>query len=164
VVGATHYNVYRSEAACGASFIRVGRVDAPAESFSDLEVAEGIQYFYRIEAVTETDSCASTLSECIPVTLTDPPVITGAELKLRIQNGAVVVCKLTITGRGFHPGCVVRINGQDAPKSLYQSENEVVAKGGAKLKKMLPKHQTVQLTVYNPDDGQTSAPWPFARP
>jgi hypothetical protein len=163
IEGAKHYNVYRSEAGCGASFIRVGRVDAPAVSFSNFEVAKGIQYYYRVEAVTDTDSCASALSWCKPVTLSATPVITGVEFKLRVENGAVV-CKLILTGRGFHPGCVVRINGQDAPKSICQSESEVVAKGGAKLKKMLPKHREVQLTVYNPDDGQTSAPWPFTRP
>jgi hypothetical protein len=93
----------------------------------------------------------------------EQPAITGLAFKLTVHDGVVLVCKLTVTGRDFQPGCVVKINGQPAPKNLYQSETQVLAKGGAKLKKMLPKGQTHQITVTNPD-GQTSNPSPFVRP
>lgn len=91
------------------------------------------------------------------------PMVTGVEFKIQVQNGVVLMCKLTLKGTNFQQGCVVNINGQRAPKILYHESTEVLAKGGAKLAKMLPKHTSVNLTVVNPD-GQTSNPYPFTRP
>ncbi len=91
------------------------------------------------------------------------PQISGVAFKFQKQNGVVLVCKLTLTGANYQSGCVVQINGQQAPKTLFTSGSQVLAKGGAKLAKMLPKHTSVNLTVVNPD-GQTSNPYPFTRP
>jgi hypothetical protein len=91
------------------------------------------------------------------------PTINQATFKLQMQNGVVLVCKLTLQGTNFESGCVVLIDGQPAPKSHYDASTQVVAKGGAKLKKMLPKGRALAITVRNPG-GQTSAPWSFTRP
>lgn len=91
------------------------------------------------------------------------PTINQATFKLQMQNGVVLVCKLTLQGTNFESGCVVLIDGQPAPKSHYDGSTQVVAKGGAKLKKMLPKGRALAITVRNPG-GQTSAPWSFTRP
>ncbi len=91
------------------------------------------------------------------------PQINGVSFKFQKQNGVILVCKLTLTGANYEPNCVVNINGQPAPKTLYTSGLAVTAKGGAKLSKMLPKHTEVALTIVNPG-GQTSAPFPFTRP
>lgn len=90
------------------------------------------------------------------------PMINGVEFKFQKQNGVVLVCKLTLSGANYESGSMVLIEGQPAPKVLYVSSNQVVAKGGAKLNKMLPKGRAVALTVRNPD-GQTSTAWSFER-
>lgn len=95
-------------------------------------------------------------------TAEDGPVIYGHLWRLEEEDG-VLVCRLKLFGLGFAEGCEVQINGQPAPKSIFKGESEVVAKGGAKLKKMLPKGQVHQLTVANPD-GQVSPAYPFTRP
>jgi N-acetylglucosamine-6-sulfatase len=69
--------------------------------------------------------------------------------------------KLTVVGSGFKSGCNVKIDGQSAPATTYQSASKVVASGGA-LKGMLPRGVPVQITVANPD-GSTSAPYAFKR-
>ena len=111
----------------------------------------------------EEDSVERPCAASAGSTLADAPQISGYEFKHREQNGVVLVCKLTLYGQNFQPDCAIKINGQPAPKSVFVYDNEVVAKGGAKLKKMLPKGQVVQVTVTNPD-GQTSNPYPFTRP
>jgi len=92
----------------------------------------------------------------------ETPVINGVEFKFQKENGVILVCKLTLTGSHYEAGSVVLIDGQPVPKMLYVSSSQVVAKGGAKLNKMLPKGRAVALTVKNPG-GQTSAPWSFER-
>ena len=59
----------------------------------------------------------------------DQPVINGVEFKLHVKDGVVLVCKLTLTGQNFQAGCTVKINGQPAPKTLFKSASEVLAKG-----------------------------------
>lgn len=105
-------------------------------------------------------SSATSAQDVVPQ---DGPAINGVQFKLRVENGVVVQCRLTLYGSGFEGGCEVHVNGQPAPKSIFESQGEVHAKGGAKLKKMLPKGQVHQLTVRNPD-GQVSPAYPFTRP
>lgn len=65
---ATKYNIYRNELNCDAGFTKVGSVNAPATTFVDTTVVNGMQYFYRIQAVANSESCSSPLSNCAVIT------------------------------------------------------------------------------------------------
>jgi hypothetical protein len=45
---------------------------------------------------------------------------------------------------------------------VYKSATLVQASGGSALKALVPKGQTVQITVTNNDDGGVSAPFSFS--
>lgn len=68
VANAQRYIVYRNDISCDAGFTKVGEATAPATSFVDNTVVNGIPYYYRLQAVTDTDSCASPMSTCGVVT------------------------------------------------------------------------------------------------
>jgi hypothetical protein len=72
----------------------------------------------------------------------------------RIQGGGSPY-KLKVFGSGFMPGAVVLINGARAPLSQVKSSTQIVAKGDALLKAMLPKGVPVTIQVQNPDGGIT---------
>ena len=64
VAGATRYLVFRNEAGCDAGYTRVAEVTAPTTTYTDTTVVNGIEYFYRVQAVTASDSCAGPMSSC----------------------------------------------------------------------------------------------------
>lgn len=68
VSGATRYFIYRNETSCDSGFTKIGTVNAPATNFTDSPLANGITYYYRIQAATNNDSCVSTMSNCINLT------------------------------------------------------------------------------------------------
>ncbi len=85
-----------------------------------------------------------------------PPVITSVQ---HLGNPF----RLRVLGSNFHPGCILRINGNPAPATSFKNNGKLVAKGGAALKAMVPAGVLVQITVLNTDDGGVSAPFPFSR-
>jgi|GEM_PF-2978799 len=105
---------------------------------------------------TATDALGQTASAFVAVTAVNPPVLASALKK----TGPF---RLKVRGSNFHPGAQVLVNGTPVPETRRRSDTELVARGGAALKALLPKGQTVSLTVLNPDDGGTSAPLPFTR-
>ncbi len=68
VANATRYHIFRNEIGCDAGFTRVATVDAPTTTYTDTTVVNGIEYYYRFQAVTASDSCISHLSACAVVT------------------------------------------------------------------------------------------------
>jgi hypothetical protein len=68
VPGATRYLVYRNDIDCNAGFVKVGEVAAPGLSFTDTNVANHIEYNYRIQPATDIDACAGPMSACEAVT------------------------------------------------------------------------------------------------
>ena len=68
VTNATRYWVYRNEGNCNEGFTRIAVVNAPATTYTDTEVANGITYNYRMLAATASDSCTSGVSGCAGVT------------------------------------------------------------------------------------------------
>ena len=71
--------------------------------------------------------------------------------------------RLKVVGEGFKQGCSVRIGASPAPETAFKNQSLAVAKGGAKLKGMLPRGTAVAVTVVNAD-GESSPPWSFTRP
>ena len=73
VAGAASYDVYRNETDCGAGFTKVG--NSASTTFTDNGVANGVTYYYRVEA-KGTGACPpSPMSNCIslvPVPCTAP--------------------------------------------------------------------------------------------
>ena len=68
VINATRYFVYRNEIDCNAGYTKVAEVGAPTTDFTDTEVVNGIEYYYRVQAATASDSCTSAMSTCLPIT------------------------------------------------------------------------------------------------
>ncbi len=66
VANATRYLVYRNDISCTAGFTKVG--ETSATSFTDETVVNGIEYYYRFQAATASDSCVSAMSACATVT------------------------------------------------------------------------------------------------
>ncbi len=92
-----------------------------------------------------------------PVTITvlQAPVITSV-------SKAGSPFRLKVLGSHFLAGCVVKIDGQAVPQTKFKNDGKLVAKKGRMLKAMVPKGQTVTITVVNPDGG-TSTGYPFTR-
>ncbi len=67
IANATLYNVFRNEISCDAGFTNVGQVDSPTTTFTDENVVNGIEYYYRLQASTDSDSCVSPMSDCMTV-------------------------------------------------------------------------------------------------
>lgn len=65
--------------------------------------------------------------------------------------------RLKVYGGGFAPGCVVKINGVNAPLTEYKNSTLLQVKGGALLKALLPKGVPVLVTVVNPDGGLSNS-------
>jgi PKD repeat protein len=92
-----------------------------------------------------------------PVTITvlQAPVITSV-------SKAGSPFRLKVLGSHFLAGCVVKIDGQAVPQTKFKNDGKVVAKKGRMLKAMVPKGQSVTITVVNPDGG-ISAGYSFTR-
>ena len=65
---ATKYNIYRNELNCNAGFTKIGSVNAPSTTFADTQVVNGMEYYYRIQAIANSESCSSSMSNCISIT------------------------------------------------------------------------------------------------
>jgi hypothetical protein len=61
--------------------------------------------------------------------------------------------RLLITGTGFTNACVVKVNGNDVPTTAFKSATKLVAKGGAAMKSLVPKGETVTISVEDPSGG-----------
>ena len=59
--------------------------------------------------------------------------------------------RLLVLGDRFDGECRIMIDGKAAPKTVLRSPGELLAKGGAALKAMVPKGRQVLVTV---EDGQ----------
>ncbi|HPR62775.1 MAG TPA: proprotein convertase P-domain-containing protein [Thermoanaerobaculia bacterium] len=68
VANATRYFLYRNETDCDAGFTRIATINAPATSYTDTTVVNGLTYFYRLQAASASDSCTSGMSNCEAVT------------------------------------------------------------------------------------------------
>ena len=107
--------------------------------------------------LTVTDSASATATDnhlAISVSAVPPPVVSGVS-----KMGAPF--RLKVEGSGFVSGCAVKINGQSAPATKFKRDSLVIAKGGKALKAMVPKGQTVTITVVNPD-GSSSQGFSFS--
>ena len=108
--------------------------------------------------LTATDAAAHTAVHTLAVNASStvaPPAIASI-----VKKGNPF--RLDITGSDFHSACEVRIDGVAAPQTKVKTSTRVLAKGGGSLKAMVPKGQTVMVTVVNTDDGGISAPFPFS--
>jgi hypothetical protein len=66
VPGADHYVVYRNESGCDAGFRKVGSTSSPL--FTDSGPANGVTYFYRVQASGSSEACTGPMSGCATVT------------------------------------------------------------------------------------------------
>lgn len=127
-----------------------------------LSNAQNTSHIYTIEGTynwtfTSTiENLVCTKSGAISVKSVTPPLISSVTKK-------GYPFKLIIMGENFHPNCVVRIDGVNVPETVFKNANKIVAKGGSALKAMVPVGQTVQITVFNTDDGGISLPFSYTR-
>jgi len=80
VANATRYHVYRNDIGCDASYTRIAEVNAPATSYTDTTVVNGIQYYFVVQALSATDGCTGPVSNCetvMPVPCIPPGSPTG---------------------------------------------------------------------------------------
>ncbi len=105
--------------------------------------------------MTDDESATATGTTTINTTVI-PPIITRL-IKLRGPF------RLKIRGENFHPNSTIKIDGVPVPETKYKNGTKVVAKRGSSLKAMVPKGQTVQITITNNDDGGTSAAFSYTR-
>jgi len=67
VTGATRYFLYRTEGGCASGFTRIAVPTPPTTTYTDTGLVNGANYYYRVQAVTDSDSCTSTVSDCLTV-------------------------------------------------------------------------------------------------
>lgn len=69
VANATRYEIFRNETDCAAGFTRIAAVAAPAATYTDNGVANGITYYYRVQPYYENPpSCTGSfgpISDCV---------------------------------------------------------------------------------------------------
>ncbi len=106
----------------------------------------GLNGTFSVYAMVFDSLGRSAVSETVSITLGNP-VLDGRVQAL--QNPF----RLKVYGSGLQTGCVVKINGANAPLTVYKGSNMVLVKGGNLLKAMLPKGVPVLITVVNPDGG-----------
>lgn len=68
IPSASRYIIYRNELNCDAGYTMIGEVYAPNLDFTDSTAINGMTYYYRIQALTDTDSCFSQMSNCVSIT------------------------------------------------------------------------------------------------
>ena len=105
-------------------------------------------------AVTNPDGQTAFLSGAF--TYIDPPVILGV-------SKASNPFRLKIIGQNFKAGCVIKVNGVPVPATKWKSDARLVARGGARLKALIPLGLQVDITALNVGDGIESSPYAFSR-
>ncbi len=68
ITNATRYFVFRNDTGCDAGFTRIATVAAPTVTYTDLTGTNGLTSYYRVQAVTDNDSCVGPMSACVSVT------------------------------------------------------------------------------------------------
>lgn len=68
VQNASKYEILRAELGCNSSFNKIAEVSAPTTTYTDTEVANNFEYYYRVWAVGSNPSCRSLVSDCLSVT------------------------------------------------------------------------------------------------
>jgi hypothetical protein len=138
-----------------------GLLDVEDTAYTSVDVSEEIV----VAGVTAYSS--DTAAAAVPVTNITDRVFCGDSFP-----GIVNIAKLSgplrlqLTGWNLKQGAAVEIDGAVVPKASYKGTDNgghtiLVAKG-AGLKAMLPKGQTVCVTVRNPD-GRASDCFQYAR-
>ncbi|MGC8762981.1 MAG: PKD domain-containing protein [Acidobacteriota bacterium] len=91
-------------------------------------------------------------------------VYAGIPIPPRIDAVQVLTSpfRLKVTGADFASNASVFLDGTAAPSVTVKSSSKILLGGGQALKNLVPKGQTVLVTVVNPDGG-TSDPYPFTR-
>lgn len=87
--------------------------------------------------------------------------VTFANPSILLVRKAANPLRLIVEGTGFQSGAQVLLGGTPAPLTSFKSATKVVAKGST-LKTLLPKGQSVEVRVVNPDGGR-SGPFFFTR-
>jgi len=64
VTDASSYRVYRNEHGCDRSQVPLGEVAAPATSYVDDALANGVPVYYRVEAIGANSACTGMISAC----------------------------------------------------------------------------------------------------
>jgi hypothetical protein len=129
VPNATRYYVYRNDIGCDAGLTRIAEVAAPATSYTDTTVVNGIIYYYMIQAAAESDSCTSLVSNCsevVPVPCETPTAPTGLTATANGDN------RIDLSWSGGGPAADT-FNVYRAVGSCPQSDYELVAGGIADL-------------------------------
>jgi len=88
VAGATSYKIYRNEIGCGSGDTPIAEVMAPATTYPDVAVANGVEYYYRVQAVGASDTCVSGFSSCQTATPVAPLVAANIYMVLD-QSGSM---------------------------------------------------------------------------
>jgi hypothetical protein len=65
VAGAGEYRVLRTENGCGYSMNVVDTLTAPLTQYDDVDLPNGFDYYYRVQAVGANPACESAVSNCV---------------------------------------------------------------------------------------------------
>ncbi len=127
----------------------ISTLQAPTHTY------EGTAAYAWVLTVTDAQGRTAAASDTVYVGIPIPP---------RIDNVQVLTSpfRLKLTGADFAPGASVFLDGTAAPSVTVKSSSKILLGGGKDLKALVPKGQTVLVTVVNPDGG-TSEPYPFTR-
>ncbi len=68
VPGATNYLILRNEQGCDTAFTLIDTVTAPGTSYTDMDLPNGFQVYYAVQAQGSNTACESALSNCMAVT------------------------------------------------------------------------------------------------
>jgi hypothetical protein len=77
--GATRYWLYRNDIGCDAGFTKIAEVTG-STNFTDPNVVNGINYFYKVQGAATSDACVGPASNCetvLPVPCETPTAPTG---------------------------------------------------------------------------------------
>ncbi len=77
--GATRYWLYRNDIGCDAGFTKIAEV-VGSTGYTDPNVVNGINYYYKVQGVAASDACAGPVSNCetvLPVPCETPSAPSG---------------------------------------------------------------------------------------
>jgi trimeric autotransporter adhesin len=94
---ATRYFVYKNESGCDVAFNRIAIVNAPTLSYTDNACANGVTYYYRLQAATANDSCVSATSNCVTAVPTPCAGTVSVDKALYSCAGTVTVTVMDST-------------------------------------------------------------------